>query len=68
MESHAMGETRGVRRWAALLVLVLAVLWIEIFRKLYENKTEIPGLLDDDDLSEQEMGIQFSEQPTFDVY
>ncbi len=52
----------------AALALGLAVWAVIKFRKLYENKSEIPGLLDDSGLPEEEMCIQFSEQPTFDVY
>jgi hypothetical protein len=51
-----------------LLVLVLVVLWIAKFRKLYENKTEIPGILDDSDLSQEEMGVQFSEYPFIELH
>lgn len=56
--------------FAILAAIVLGfALWAVIkFRKLYENKSEIPGLLDDCDISERYSSIQHSEQPTFDVY
>lgn len=52
----------------AALALGLAVWAVIKFRKLYENKSEIPGLLDDDSVSERYSCIQRSEQPTYDVY
>lgn len=52
----------------AAIVLAFAVWAVIKFRKLYENKSEIPGILDDSDLSEGCRSVQYSEQPTFDVY
>lgn len=52
----------------AAIVLAFAVWAVIKFRKLYENKSEIPGLLDDDSVSERYSCIQHCEQPTYDVY
>lgn len=53
----------------ALIVLILAIMAIVKFNNLtYEDKTEIPGVLDSSDLSEEEMGVQFSEYPFIELY
>ncbi len=53
----------------SLLVLICAVLAWAKFKKLTnENKTELPRHVDDNDLSEWDMGIQFSEQPFIEHY
>lgn len=58
--------------WSSVALFIIAAIAVAVMvikeRKLYENKSEIPGLLDDCDLSEEEMGVQYSEFPTFDVY
>lgn len=51
------------------IVLILAIIAIVKFNRLpYEDKAEIPGILDNSDLSKTDMGIQFCEQPFIDCY
>lgn len=53
----------------ALLVLIFTVWAVRKFKHLTdENKSEVPGRMEHDGLSEEEMGVQYSEFPTFDVY
>jgi hypothetical protein len=48
-----------------LLVLVLAVLWIAKFMRLYEKETEVP---DTSDLPGRYSDVEFSEQPFIEYY
>lgn len=53
----------------SLLVCAFSIWAVVKFNNLTnENKTEIPGLLDSSDLSESDMGIQYSEQPFIECY
>lgn len=53
----------------SLLVCALTIWAVVKFNNLTnENKTEIPGLLDSSDLSEEDMGVQYSEFPFIELY
>lgn len=53
----------------SLLVCVFAIWAVVKFNNLTnENKTEIPGVLDSSDLSEEELGVLLSEQPFIECY
>lgn len=58
--------------WSSVALFVIALIVVAILvikeRKLYANRNKTPQLLDDNSLSEGEIFVQCSQQPTFDVY
>lgn len=53
----------------AAIVLILAIIALVKFNHLpYEDKAEIPGLLDDSDLSTRYVDVELCEQPFVEYY
>lgn len=51
-----------------IISFIVVVILVRKNNKLYANQDQIPGLLDSSDLSEEDMGLQFSEQPFIECY
>lgn len=51
-----------------IISFIVVVILVRKNNKLYANQDQIPGLLDSSDLSETDMGIQYSEQPFIECY